>query len=320
MRDSTLLKRVSLGIARAAITPGTRVLEVIPIESNGYLDGALSEEINTDMAGGGTDSLGVEYQTKITTSNSVTAIWYPGKSNAMSPPTITAGEQVILYRYADTDQYYWSAEGQSDHLRPTDTVSVGVSAKGEVSTDALNADNAYQFTMSSDQKKITLTTSQKNGEKCTYSAEFNMDTQFFEVKDSDGQLIQIDTATNSIALQNKDGSRVEMNGSKMVIEAPQEILIKTKSLKVETTTTDVAGSKSIKLVSSLVDLNGTTTKFSGNSMTFSYDSSTASSGNFNWGGTQSFVGTINHNGINIGSDHKHDGVQNGNGNTGTVTG
>lgn len=317
--NSSLFKRVSLGIAAETIKPGTRQLEVIPIESNGFLNGELVEG-DVDLTASGSDHSGLEYQSKVITSNSVSAVWYPGSSNSLTPPTITKGEQVGLYKYGDSDQYYWTPEGQSDHLRPTDTFGARVSAKGTKDEDELDESNSYFMEMSSDSKRIRLKTSMKNGEKAAFDAFFNLEEGWFEVTDQKGTYIQLNSTEEEISLEVNGGSKLYLEKKKILMEAPDEIRIKTKKLITDTTETEMTAKTKHSTKSALVDISGATTKFSGSSLSFSYASSSASSGNFTWGGTHNYTTTITHNGINIGSDHKHTGVRGGSDTSGAVSG
>ena len=317
--NSTLFKRVSLGIAAQTIKPGTRQLEVIPIESNGFLNGEFAEG-DVDLNSTGMDHSGLEYETKVKTSNSVSAVWYPGVSNALTPPTITKGEQVVLYRYADTDQYYWTPEGQSDHLRPTDSVGSRVSAKGTNDQTELNDNNSYSFDMSSDRKRVRLKTTKNNGEKAAYIALFDLAEGYFEVTDDSGTYIQVNSVASEINLENSAGSHIYIEKKKIDILAEEQVKIKTKKLITETVETDMTATTKFSAKSTLVEINGVNTKLSGTSLSFAYTTSTASSGNFSWGGTHNYTSTITHNGVNIGSDHKHSGVRGGSDTSGGVVG
>lgn len=317
--NSSLFKRVSLGVAAETIKPGTRQLEVIPIESNGFLNGELVEG-NVDLTATGSDHSGLEYETKVITSNSVSAVWYPGKSNALTPPTITKGEQVGLYKYGDSDQYYWTPEGQSDHLRPTDTVGTRVSAKGTKDESELDESNSYSMEMSSDKKRLRLKTTMKNGEKAAFDAFFNLEEGWFEVADHKGTYIQLNSVEEELNLEVNGGSKLYLEKKKILMEAPDEIRIKTKKLITDTTETQMVATTKHSTKSALVEINGATTKFSGSSLSFSYATSTASSGNFSWGGTHNYTQSITHNGVNISSTHKHDGVRSGDNTSGSVSG
>lgn len=317
--DTSLFKRVSLGIAAETIKPGTRQLEVVPIETNGFLNGELPEG-TMDLTASGTDHSGLAYETKVTTSNSVTAIWYPGKSNTLTPPTVTKGEQVVLYRYADTDQYYWTPEGQSDHLRPTDSVGARVSAKGTNDQKELDESNSYICEMSSDRKRVRIKTTMKNEEKAAFDAFFNLEEGWFELTDQKGNYIQLNSVEDEINLENAQGSRIYIEKKKILIEASDEVRIKTKKFVTDTTETEMSAKTKFSAKSNLMDINGTTTKLSGTSLSFAYTSSTASGGNFSWGGTHNYTATITHNGVNIGSGHKHSNVRNGSDTSGSVVG
>lgn len=318
MQDS-LFRKFSLGIAAENLKPGTRQLEVLAIESNGHINGSLlaGEEQLTST---GSDHSGLEYQSVVKTSNTISAIWYPGKSNALTPPTITAGEQVMLYRYADTDQYYWTAEGQSDHLRPTDTVGVQVSAKGAKDESELKESNRYSLEMSSDQKRIRLKTSMSNGEKAAFEAVFDLAEGFFEVTDQKGTYIQLNSVDEEVNLEVNNGAKAYLDRKNILLEAPDTIKVKCRSFIVDSQTTDISAKTKASIKSTLVEINGATTKLSGSSLSFVYASSVASSGSFTWGGQHAYIGTITHNGISIGSDHKHDKVRGGSDTSGGVVG
>lgn len=318
MQDS-LFRKFSLGIAAENLKPGTRQLEVLATESNGHVNGPLlaGEEQLTST---GSDHSGLEYQSVVKTSNTISAIWYPGKSNALTPPTITAGEQVMLYRYADTDQYYWTAEGQSDHLRPTDTVGLQVSAKGAKDETELKESNRYSLEMSSDQKRIRLKTSMANGEKAGYEAVFDLAEGFFEIADHKGTYIQHNSADDEINLEIANGSKAYLSRKNIYLEAPDTIEMKCKVLKVDSKTTEIYAATKASIKSTLVEINGVNTKLSGSSLSFAYTTSAASSGNFTWGGTHNYTTTITHNGVSIGTDHKHSAVRGGTDTSGPVSG
>lgn len=299
---NSLFKKVSIGIVAKDIEVGSVQLEVIPIESNGYLNGGYAHGEETIQTKG-TDSTGLEYQKSITTSTSVTAIWYPGTSNQLNPPQVTEGEHVALYRYANTDDYYWSAEGQSDHLRPTDTIGGRVSAKGTKDEQALTADNSYFYEMSSSKKKITVRTSKANGESCIFQAQFDLDAGFFEVSSDTGLLLQLAIEDDTFAIQNGAGTRVEANGGVLTGEATEKIFLKAPEFEV---------------VTDKGTINAKQLTLQGSNLAINYSVGKSSAGNFTWAGKHAYVGTITHMGIDIGSMHKHMGVKSGPSVSGTV--
>lgn len=300
--ENTLFKKVSIGVVAKDIVVGSVQLEVIPIESNGYLNGEYAHGDQT-LSAKGADSTGLEYQKSITTSTAVTAIWYPGTSNQLNPPMMSVGEYVTLYRYANTDDYYWSADGQSDHLRPTDTIGSRISAKGTKDESPLNADNSYFWEMSSAKKRISLRTSKANGEVCIFQAQLDLAEGFFELSSDTGLLIQLSIENDSFAIQNQAGTRVEATGGLLECEATEKILLKAPDFEVDTDKGTI---------------NAKQLTLAGSNLAINYSVGKSSGGNFTWAGKHAYTGTITHMGIDIGAMHKHMGVKSGPSVSGTV--
>ena len=119
--DQSLFHVYTIGRAASNRKLSSPLLEVYPIEHFGYLDGEINSDPTTTKASG-VDANGKAYTTSVTTTNSIQATWIQWGSNRTTPPDVRRGERVLLWRYADTDQFYWTTLGMDDYLRRLETV------------------------------------------------------------------------------------------------------------------------------------------------------------------------------------------------------
>ena len=61
----------------------------------------------------------------------VIAEWYPDQPNRSSAPDVTAGEEVELYKFADSDVFYWKATNISSKNRSHETIVVSAANKAQ---------------------------------------------------------------------------------------------------------------------------------------------------------------------------------------------
>ena len=70
--------------------------------------GELTDNVET-IDTGGQDSLGKNYVGKVTTKPTLTCRWLPmSNSNRVTPPDVRRNEEVLIYRFADTEYYFWT--------------------------------------------------------------------------------------------------------------------------------------------------------------------------------------------------------------------
>jgi len=112
----------SFGIVAANKPRNTDMVEVFPQEKFTMSHGELTdhvEEIKTE----GVDDKNRKYADKIETKASVTCKWLPiGEPNRTTAPDVRRNEQVLIYKYADTEYYFWST-AMNNTIRKLETVS-----------------------------------------------------------------------------------------------------------------------------------------------------------------------------------------------------
>ncbi len=237
--EGSKLKLYSLGIVANNKAMSSNTIQVTPIESLTMIDGELAS-IPVDQEVEGVDAEGNSYISKVTTDTAIEADWLPGfgATNRRTAPDVRRGERVLIWQYADTDQYYWTSLGLDDHLRKLETVVYSWSATTDEAADSSDPENSYQLEISTHTGRITLLTSKSNGEHCIFGLQINpKDGNIKIVDDLDNELV-FDSKNSHLWMKNADGTLAELNRKniklyapdKIHIEAVNEILMKAKTI------------------------------------------------------------------------------------------
>lgn len=289
MNQISKLHIYSLGIVATNKPLSTDEIEVTPIEVSMMLDGELSDA-RTTMAASAKDSDGAAYSVEVDTATTIKAKWaHFGRGNRMTPPDVRRGDPVIIWRFGDTDQFYWETRDDMG-LRRLETVIWRFSATKEESAK-LSAKNSYMVELSTHKKLLHIHTSQANGEYCGWSIQLNTAEGFLQFEDTKGNTILMNAKENQIELQNADNSFFNMIGKKLFIKTDDLIDIKTKTMNV--TATDITTKATTnKLTTSTNDIKADTqtTKADTNNLTASTNNITAKTNHI---GMYSITGALN---------------------------
>lgn len=225
----------SIGTAAENKALDSQFLEVVPLEDQPFLDGELTDNA-TKYTANGTDADGSAYNHEIDTSVTVKAAWLPfGQSNRQTPPDIRRGEMVVLFRFADNDEFWWTTIRNDNKLRRLETVIYGIVATSEEDVEATH-ENMYWIEMSSHQKLIHLHTSKANGEFCTYDIQINAGDGCIVIQDDQGNYFSFDSKNHRIELYNQDGSHIDVNKTSIAMTATDTISHEAKTINMKATT------------------------------------------------------------------------------------
>ena len=230
----------SLGIVAANKSPDTDVIEVIPTEVTPALSGELTDNVDQYTA----DSVGMMGDTSkisIDTTLSIKATWLPfGQANRLTSPDVRRGEPVNIYQFADTDQYWWEERGANPAIRRKETVCYGFNnnaTEGVVGGPT----TMYWIEISTMNKTVTFHTSKNDGEFTTYDLQFDTAKGIFVLVDGIQNSIVLNSPLHQIVLTNSDGSFVDINKTKININAPDSLNITTPTTNVNSKTTNISG-------------------------------------------------------------------------------
>jgi phage gp45-like len=252
----SLFHMYSQGIVaeNASLSPnakGEYEILVVPIEVLNMLDGDIRSN-PTKQSISGTDASGRNYTTSAIHDNAIVAVWYNmSGDNRITAPNVRRGERVRIYRYGDSDKFYWVASGQDNKLRKLETVAHAYSATTDNSDDTLSAENSYYSEVSTHEKRVTFSTSKKNGEVAAYTVQIDAANGFVHIQDDAGQVFELDTQNNRMTMTNAQGSQVRVDkqnisivcSDTLAINATNAVNIQTKDLKITTQTMEVNASQ-----------------------------------------------------------------------------
>lgn len=225
--NQSLFRFYSIAIVAANKKLSSDKIEAVPMEDSPMLDGELSDHVEQYQAKS-TSADKQSYQSDLKTTASIEARWLPlGNDNRLTPPDVRRGEYVMLYRYADTDEYWWVSLKQDNTLRRLETVIYSYSNERQENKQ-VKADNSYWIEISTHNKLIHLHTSKNDNEPFVYDIQINTKEGCITIQDDDNNYIFLDSKERQIKLHNRDDSFIDIDKKKIHINALDEIKLTTR--------------------------------------------------------------------------------------------
>lgn len=285
------LKFMSLGIVLEDKAIGDDYIRVTPIESLRDYKGLL-KDMNENITSTVLDASNKPITSTTQSLAHIAARWIPlGQSNRISSPDVYANETVILLKYLDTEDYYWTTIYREPSLRGLEKAMYAWSnlKRGKKEKEPFKAfDRSTSYWVEVDtrkDKKVSFITNKNDGEKAAYSTIYDLKEGKFKIKDDRDNYIEIDTVQDTITITtNKkihfkaqeivmDASKsitlntpeIKMNGSKNVLISSSDVNIgASKSLKISSptasmdlgSTATIKGGSAINIIASDINLNG----------------------------------------------------------------
>lgn len=214
-------KLYSKGIVAVDKARGSKIIKVTPIEEFPHLDKPLSEvsiEYDTELP----DSQGSVQRSKITGNAMIEAEWLGmHQGNRLTAPDVIKGETVNIYRYADSEKYYWDTQGREDGVRRLETVTWGFN-NSATPLEECGEDKQYRMTVSTHDQKIQMKTSDSNGEVTTYDITFDMKSGNLSITDKQGNTITLDSVKGDVNMESNRTLTIKTR--RVTIDAPQTII------------------------------------------------------------------------------------------------
>ena len=180
-------------------------IEVSPIEDIPFADGELTSHVKKDVTKGVNSDAG-HFETEVKTTNSIKATWLPmNQSNRKTAPDVRRGESVSIYRFGDSDKYWWSTMKDEAKIRKAETVIYAYGATVKEGEE-LNASNCYFMEVNGHDGHITLQTSKANNEVTKYTLQLDCKKGTARLKDEVGNEFKVDSVNNTITLTQHQGN------------------------------------------------------------------------------------------------------------------
>lgn len=205
------LRFYSLAIVARNKALNSKMIEATPIEDHPMVDGEISDNA-TKYNSSGVDESGSAFQIEGNATVSVPAEYTAlgGSSNRMTAPDVRRGETIVLFKFGDTDKFYWSTMDNTLRFRKLETVIFGISGTRDENAEP-SLENTYTFEMSTHNKRLKIHTTQADGEPFMYDITLDTGNGFFEIKDNIDNVIRLDSAERQILFKNTDGSFLDIN-------------------------------------------------------------------------------------------------------------
>lgn len=184
----------SLGIVAKDKPTSTDTITVMPIEHINDTVGDVND--TSDYESNSVNHKQVPSKSKAVSKNTITANWISlGSSNRISSPDVIAGETVLIYTYADTNEYYWTTYLREPSIRRLEKVLYGYSnLSSGARSESFGRDTSYWLEVDTMNKYVKLHTSDNDGEFTTYDIRINTKEGSLDIKDGVGNSIVMDSA------------------------------------------------------------------------------------------------------------------------------
>ena len=191
---TSLLRFYSIGIVTEAKKRDSMFIKVWPVEELPLVNGLVAD-IKLKKKGTATDRSGKPIDYDVEGKATIVAKWWPeGQGNRTTAPDVQPGETVIIYKYADREEYFWESRENATKLRRLEHVRYSYyNVSGNLAEEEYDDDKSYWIEWSTMDKKIHLHTSTNDGEACGYDFTFDTASGTFEIKDTLGNYQKLDS-------------------------------------------------------------------------------------------------------------------------------
>jgi hypothetical protein len=231
--DVSQLKFYSIGIVAVNKHMSRDTIEVLPTEHFPYHDGEITDSWE-EYEGKGKDYNGKEWNHKVDTTTTVLAKWLPlSISNRITAPDVRRGEHVLLFRFGDVDEFYWTTLFIDKKLRRLETVTYSFSNNREENKED-DYDSTYSIEVSTHGKYIHVHTAKNDNEPFAYDIQLNTKDGCLTITDDldPPNKIVMNSKEKQIYLQNNDNSYIDINKKKIKIRAIDKVEIETEHFEV----------------------------------------------------------------------------------------
>jgi hypothetical protein len=192
MHQDSNLKLYSIGVVVEDKLVNSDYIVAAPMEQLSTASGDLStvEKIKTVK--------GKEIQKR----NTIIARWNQnGQTNRATSPNVYKNETVKIWRYGDTDKYYWDTIFFEPHIRRLEEVKYSYSNK-KTPLETYDDNSSYYYTVSTLNKFIHLHTSTNDGEASGYDILINTKTGEISIIDTNGNQLKWKSVKKHLDISN----------------------------------------------------------------------------------------------------------------------
>ena len=248
------LKLYSLGIVIETKPEATDFILVSPVESLNIQETGSIKEHKKDFKGDQQDLQYTSFKSEHESKSYIRAKWIPyGHSNRITAPDVAANETVLIFKYNNVDEYYWTTIFREPQLRKLEEVMYGYSniSNSSVSED-FDETKSYWVKISTRNKYIKLHTSKNDGEATEYDLFIDTKKGVFQLKDDLENSVEIDSTAGKVYIIAKQ--EIYLKAPKVITESDNgKITLDSSGVNAKGTTTNI--NDTIVTGSSYVDIS-----------------------------------------------------------------
>jgi hypothetical protein len=230
----------SLGLVAANKDLKSHVIEVSPVEDFPMLNGEVTDNIEKYKTST-QDSQGSVKNIEVNTTASVKATWLPiNNSNRKTSPDVRRGETVVLYKFGDSDKYWWNTLFDDGKLRRLETVVYAFSNNSKENVED-TAESTYYLEVSTHRKLMHIHTSKNDGEPFAYDVQIDAKNGVITITDDADNFIVLNSKDRRLILHNADGSILDVNKKVIDMFAIDKINLKSNQVNVNAESINVTG-------------------------------------------------------------------------------
>lgn len=204
----------SLGIVVFDKEEGSDIIEVCPIEEFPLELGDLGEKRTRTAKVTGTNN--VSKTNEIEGRTTIRAKWVPlSNPNRDNSPDVYRSETVKLYKYADTQDYYWTTIFREPSLRGRERVRISLSNQDPGTP--YNDDTSYWVEFDTRHKSVQIHTSSNDGEPTAYDIKIDTKEGIVHLKDELSNEIMLQSVSGFLRFDIRE--RTEFNTPNFVINS-----------------------------------------------------------------------------------------------------
>lgn len=217
------LKLYSLGIVIEDKPVGSDFVMVSPVEVLNIQKSGLIKEQKTTFEGTHKKADGTGFATEMKARNYLKAKWLPlGHSNRLTAPDLVKNETILLFKFGDVDEYYWTTIFREVELRRQETVLYGFSnLKAGIS--AFDKTTSYWLEVDTRKKTIKFHTAMNDGEFTEYDIIFDTKQGNVLFTDKRGNYIYLDSPKDTVTV-NMLKDIVGVAGQDINVKAGRDII------------------------------------------------------------------------------------------------
>lgn len=244
----------SLGIVVKDKAVNSDTIHVTPIEDMSLSDGPLATTKNNRSVSL-PDITGKVTNKKSTSNNIITATWIPMSSgNRITSPNVCANETVRIFRYANTDEYYWDTIFREPLIRRLEEVMYAYSDL-KTPLKAFDKNSSYWIIWSTLNKFIHLHTSKSDGEPFAYDVIIDTKNGQITIKDDIKNVINLNSKTSTLTVNTN--KQVIVNTKDTIVNASNQTTVNTKTATINASNQTSINTPTLN-VSNNVNIGGNT--------------------------------------------------------------